>query len=68
MLTSFYSCLLSSHRQTLISEAINKASEEVYIEPKYLVPDTNCFISSLPAIQALVKSQLFVVAVPLIGV
>ncbi|KAL5463785.1 hypothetical protein EMCRGX_G032719 [Ephydatia muelleri] len=52
--------------QTLISEAINKASEEVYIEPKYLVPDTNCFISSLPAIQALVKSQLFVVAVPLI--
>ncbi len=37
------------------------------ITPKYLVPDTNCFVSMLPSVRALVQSRVFTVAVPLTG-
>ncbi len=50
-----------------MSEAASKAVREVVITPKYLVPDTNCFVDMLPAIQALVQRKDFIVAVPLTG-
>lgn len=53
--------------QAVLEEAALRGSEVVRIMPKYLVPDTNCFVSMLPSIQALVQSGHFTVAVPLIG-
>lgn len=37
------------------------------ITPKYLVPDTNCFVDLLPSIRTLVERREFVVALPLVG-
>ena len=53
--------------QTVLSEASSKAVKELLITPKYLVPDTNCFVDMLPSIQTLVQTTQFVVAVPLTG-
>ena len=53
--------------QTLLDEAAKKESHEVCVAPKYLVPDTNCFVDMLPSIRTLVKSGLFTVTIPLTG-
>ncbi len=37
------------------------------IAPRYLVPDTNCFVDMLASIKSLVQRGEFTVAVPLIG-
>ena len=41
--------------------------KEMLITPRYLVPDTNCFVDMLPSIQTLVGRAEFVVAIPLTG-
>ena len=66
--TSLFTCLFIPFvLQTVLSEAASKASREVLITPRYLVPDTNCFVKMLPSIKALVGRAEFVVAIPLIG-
>lgn len=39
----------------------------IEINPTYLIPDTNCFIDHLPAIEELVASQRYLIIVPLVG-
>ena len=53
--------------QNVLSEVTNRASQEMLITPKYLVPDTNCFVDMLPSIQSLVRRSEFIITVPLIG-
>ena len=58
-----YLCCL----QSVLSEAASRRDHEIHITPKYLVPDTNCYVDRLPSIKALVDTAHFTVAVPLIG-
>lgn len=51
----------------LLKEVKSKEVTEVIIKPKYLVPDTNCFIDHLNDLIRLIDSGHFVVAVPLVG-
>ena len=37
------------------------------VKPRYLVPDTNCFVDMLKYIRTIVDKSVFVVAVPLTG-
>ena len=37
------------------------------VKPRYLVPDTNCFVDMLKYIRTIVEKTSFVVAVPLTG-
>ena len=53
--------------QSVLSEAATKRRYEVHIAPKYLVPDTNCYVDLLPSIRRLVDSTHFTIAVPLTG-
>jgi hypothetical protein len=54
--------------QSVLSEAASRERYEVHIAPKYLIPDTNCYVDLLPSIRRLVDSTHFTIAVPLIGV
>ena len=38
------------------------------IIPKYLVPDTNCFVDMLPSIKKLVQRADFILGIPLTGI
>lgn len=40
---------------------------EMEVKPRYLVPDTNCFIEKLDIIKALIDSTSYTFMVPLIG-
>ena len=60
-----YTCVMCM--QSVLSEAASKKEYEIHIAPKYLVPDTNCYVDLLPSIKKLVNTTHFTVAVPLIG-
>lgn len=53
--------------QSVLSEAASRERYEVHIAPKYLIPDTNCYVDLLPSIKRLVDSTHFTIAVPLTG-
>ena len=53
--------------QSVLSEAASRKISEIHIAPKYLVPDTNCYVDLLPSIRRLVDTTHFIVAVPLTG-
>lgn len=64
---SILTTVLTAHTQTVLSEAANEAAWEVRVAPKYLVPDTNCFVDKLPSIRLLLHSGFYTLAVPLTG-
>ena len=43
------------------------ASAEVEVRPRWLVPDTNCFIDHLPLLRAAAAPHAYHLAVPLVG-
>ena len=51
----------------MLSEATKNSDFQVTINPKYLVPDTNCFVDMLSSIKTVVHATHFVVALPLTG-
>ena len=51
----------------MLSEVTSRVGQEMRITPKYLVPDTNCFVDMLTSIKTLVQRGEFIVAVPLVG-
>ena len=51
----------------MIEEASKGKGTLVTVKPRYLVPDTNCFIDMLACVQRLVDTRQFVIAVPLTG-
>ena len=51
----------------MIEEASKGKGTLVMVKPRYLVPDTNCFIDMLGCLQRLVSTRQFVIAVPLTG-
>ena len=53
--------------QTLLEEVAKTEHALRRITPKYLVPDTNCFVDMLDSIKKLISTTQFVVAVPLVG-
>lgn len=53
--------------QSVLSEAASKKMYKVHIAPKYLIPDTNCYVDLLPSIKRLVDTSHFTIAVPLTG-
>ena len=53
--------------QNLLEEVAKTEHALRRITPKYLVPDTNCFVDMLGSIKKLVSTTQFVVAVPLVG-
>ena len=59
--------MLNSLLQVVIEEASRKKGTLVIVEPRYLVPDTNCFIDMLSSIQRLADTKHFVITVPLTG-
>ena len=40
---------------------------EISVTPRYLVPDTNCFIEHLHSIKRLLQAQKYMLIVPIIG-
>jgi protein SMG6 len=42
-------------------------SVHIEVRPKYLVPDTNCFIDHLDRITAITSSHVYVLMVPIVG-
>lgn len=50
--------------QTLLEGSVTL---EMEVRPRFLVPDTNCFIEHLDLIKALVNSTPYTVMVPLVG-
>ena len=53
--------------QNVLDEAAHSEQAVRRISPKYLVPDTNCFVDLLPSIQSLIATTQFIIAVPLVG-
>jgi protein SMG6 len=51
--------------QTFVDSTVNRRIE-LEIRPRFLVPDTNCFIDHLDLIECLLKSTRFIIVVPLI--
>lgn len=51
----------------MLHEAASVRGRETLVCPRYLVPDTNCFVDELKSIQMLVECGHFIVAVPLVG-
>ena len=60
----FYLSLL---QQLLMTHSKQEVMQKRLIIPKYIVPDTNCFIFDLISIQRLVSSGHFTVVIPLTG-
>ena len=54
-------------QQVLETRTKQEVSQQVVVIPKYIVPDTNCFIFDLISIQRLVGSGHFTVVIPLTG-
>ena len=54
-------------QQVLETRTKQQVNQQVVIIPKYIVPDTNCFIFDLISIQRLVGSGHFTVVIPLTG-
>lgn len=50
--------------QSLLDEA-SKKRNDVIIKPRYLVPDTNCFIDCLQNLKDLIDTGYFILAIPL---
>ena len=53
--------------QSLIDKAKRTQSDEVTVKPKYLIPDTNCFLDSFKELMSVLESGHFVIAIPLTG-
>lgn len=53
--------------QSVLTEAKTMPDFKVTITPKYLVPDTNCFVDMLPSIKSLVGTAHYILALPLVG-
>ena len=51
----------------MLEESASQSCLELRITPLFLVPDTNCFIDHLDAINKLLKAKKFTIVVPLIG-
>jgi len=66
---STFLTLPSSHysNQALVNEATSSKPTVKTITPRYLIPDTNCFVDMLDSIQKLVGHTGLTVAVPLVG-
>ncbi|XP_063966435.1 telomerase-binding protein EST1A-like [Lytechinus pictus] len=58
--------LRESHIQAIVESHRSQRLLEIVIKPYYLIPDTNCFIDHLPAIQRLVLCQRYLMVVPLV--
>ncbi|XP_019849056.1 PREDICTED: telomerase-binding protein EST1A-like [Amphimedon queenslandica] len=54
-----------SAAKSLIDKAKSTHSDEVTVKPKYLIPDTNCFVDSFQQLMAILESGHFVIAIPL---
>eukprot|EP00057_Strongylocentrotus_purpuratus_P028192 XP_011682666.1 PREDICTED: telomerase-binding protein EST1A isoform X1 [Strongylocentrotus purpuratus] len=52
--------------QAIVESHRSQRLLEIVIKPYFLVPDTNCFIDHLPAIQRLVTCQRYLVVIPLV--
>ena len=50
-----------------MQDEVTQRSVEVTITPRHLVPDTNCFINHLHAVERILACKKFTVIVPLIG-
>lgn len=42
-------------------------SVHIEVKPKYLIPDTNCFIDYLDQLKTLAATQVYTLMVPLVG-
>lgn len=51
--------------QKILSQSV--VSVHIEIRPKYLVPDTNCFIDYLTMIKAVAEAHFYTLMVPLVG-
>ena len=51
----------------IVEETASQVSIVLTVKPRYLVLDTNCFISCRPELQLLVDTGHFVIVVPLVG-
>jgi protein SMG6 len=52
--------------QEIIEQQKAQRRDTIQIKPKFLVPDTNCFIGELYVIEQLVKTQAYTLAIPLV--
>lgn len=55
----------ATYFQKILSQSV--VSVHIEIRPKYLVPDTNCFIDYLVMIKAVAEVQFYTLMVPLVG-
>lgn len=53
-------------REKAMRDEVAQRSVEVTVTPRNLVPDTNCFVNHLRAIERILASRKFLVVVPLI--
>lgn len=51
--------------QKILSQSV--VSVHIEVRPKYLVPDTNCFIDHLDAIRSIEQSHCYTLMVPTVG-
>lgn len=53
----------------LLQKILRQSVVSVHIEvrPKYLVPDTNCFIDYLTMIKTIAEAHFYTLMVPLVG-
>ena len=58
---------MEASRDRMVREEHTRRALEIEVRPRYLVPDTNCFIDHLPSIRALLQAKRFMLVVPLIG-
>lgn len=51
--------------QSIVEMSVNRRIE-IEIRPRFLVPDTNCFINNLNLVQKLLKCNRYIIVVPLV--
>jgi protein SMG6 len=52
--------------EAVLSEENKRKPSRIIIQPRYIIPDTNCFIDHLNKIKALIKSGYYDLIVPLV--
>ena len=54
-------------RDATMAQHEHQRRVEISVTPRYLVPDTNCFIEHLHSIKRLLQAQKYMLIVPIIG-
>jgi len=54
------------HIQAVLDSASQEKGVTMVIQPRYLVPDTNCFIDHLAALQKVVATNKFILVIPIV--